>query len=36
MGLFGKGKTRITAKFHWTDLVIVVILEKGRPRLIAE
>ena len=22
MGLFRKGKTRITAKFHWTDLEV--------------
>ena len=22
LGLFRKGKTRIIAKFHWTDLVI--------------
>ena len=31
-----KGKTPITAKFHTTDFVIVVILEKGKPYVMAE
>ena len=27
--LFKKGKTCITAKFHWTELLFVLILERG-------
>ena len=36
MGLFRKGKTLIIAKFHRADLVIFVILMRGKPCLIAE
>ena len=36
MGLFGKGKTPIVAKFHGTDLVICSHFREGKPHLIAE
>ena len=35
LGLFRKDKTFAIAKFHRTDLVICVIVERGKPRLIA-
>ena len=35
LGLFRKGKIGIIANFHHTDLVIEVILEGQKPRLIA-
>ena len=31
-----KGETCIIAKLHWSDLVFVVILERGKMFLIAE
>ena len=30
------GRVKLTAKFHKTDLGILIILEKGKSRLIAE
>ena len=36
LGLFRKGKTRITAKLHRTDLIICTHSGVGKPRLIAE
>ena len=36
LGLFRKGKTRITAKLHRTDLIICTQSREGKPRLIAE
>ena len=36
MGLFRKGKTRITAKLHRADLIICTHSREGKPRLIAE
>ena len=36
VGLFPEGKTSIIPKFHRSDLVILVILEGGKPCLITE
>ena len=36
LGLFRKGKTRITAKLHRTDLIICTHSREGKPLLIAE
>ena len=36
LGLFRKGKTRITAKLHRADLIICTHSREGKPRLIAK
>ena len=36
LGLFRKGKTCVTAKFHRTDFVICSHFREGKPRLIAK
>ena len=36
LGLFRKGKTRITAKLRRTDLIICSHSREGKPSLIAE